>query len=90
MKICTKCNVEKEKTQFNKDAKNKDGLRRRCKECDAPKRYSLNCFYCKKQFVGPKRKQFCSKECRYATQSEQQKFLYDLNGAKGIWWHGKV
>lgn len=33
MKICTKCNVEKELSEFYKDKSKKDGLSSSCKEC---------------------------------------------------------
>ena len=33
MKICNKCNQEKELIQFSKDSKLKDGLKHRCKQC---------------------------------------------------------
>ena len=33
MKVCTKCNVSQELTEFNRDAKGKDGLSNRCKSC---------------------------------------------------------
>jgi 5-methylcytosine-specific restriction endonuclease McrA len=33
MKICRKCNIEKEKEFFSKDASSKDGLKRLCKLC---------------------------------------------------------
>lgn len=40
-KICTKCKIEKELTDFHKDKKNKDGFSNRCKECarEYSKRY---------------------------------------------------
>lgn len=33
MKLCTSCNIFKEKTLFHKDKQKKDGLRSSCKEC---------------------------------------------------------
>lgn len=33
MKICTKCKIEKELSEFNKNKAAKDGLRYQCKEC---------------------------------------------------------
>ncbi len=35
MKKCTKCGIDKELSQFNKDKKNKDGLRCYCKTCNS-------------------------------------------------------
>lgn len=34
MKICSKCGVEKPKTEFHKNKKSKDGLASWCKECN--------------------------------------------------------
>jgi len=33
-KICTKCKVEKNTTEFNKKNRNKDGLSSQCRECN--------------------------------------------------------
>jgi hypothetical protein len=33
LKTCTKCKIEKPKTEFSKDRKRKDGLRYQCKAC---------------------------------------------------------
>jgi hypothetical protein len=33
MKICYKCQIEKDENEFNKDKNQKDGLRSSCKEC---------------------------------------------------------
>lgn len=33
MKVCTKCNIEKEDTDFTKSSRNKNGLHHCCKEC---------------------------------------------------------
>ena len=33
MKICTKCGIEKDETEFTKDSSNKDGLYYRCRDC---------------------------------------------------------
>jgi hypothetical protein len=33
VKVCTKCKVEKELTEFHKDKRSKDGLRSKCKSC---------------------------------------------------------
>lgn len=35
MKICSKCKIEKPKTEFSKDATKKDGLRSGCRSCKA-------------------------------------------------------
>ena len=35
MKVCSKCKVEKELTEFSKNSRSKDGLRCNCKECNA-------------------------------------------------------
>lgn len=43
MKICTKCNIEKDLTEFYKSSKSKSGLKSCCKECskaDSSKRSS--------------------------------------------------
>ena len=40
MKTCTKCNIEKETTEFTIERRSKDGLRSSCKECD--KQYYLS------------------------------------------------
>ena len=45
MKICSKCKLEKSKTDFYKKERGKDGLLSWCKECDGKKRalyYSRN------------------------------------------------
>ena len=39
MKTCTKCNIEKETTEFTIERRSKDGLRSSCKECE--KQYYL-------------------------------------------------
>lgn len=33
MKICTKCKIEKPKTEYRKDSKSKDGISHSCKQC---------------------------------------------------------
>jgi hypothetical protein len=33
IKICTKCKIEKELSEFSKDKTQKDGLRNKCKSC---------------------------------------------------------
>ena len=38
VKVCTKCKIEKEVTEFNKLKRNKNGLRSKCKSCE--KEYS--------------------------------------------------
>ena len=37
MKTCNVCSIEKEAQHFNKDTRNKDGLRGECRECAAEK-----------------------------------------------------
>ena len=34
VKVCTKCKVEKELSEFHKNKKNKDGLKSQCKSCE--------------------------------------------------------
>jgi hypothetical protein len=40
MKVCTKCKLEKDFSEFNKRTKNKDGLRNECRSCE--KKYRDN------------------------------------------------
>jgi DNA-directed RNA polymerase subunit M/transcription elongation factor TFIIS len=42
MKICLKCNSEKELSEFNKDKRNKSGYNTQCRKCVNERRNSIN------------------------------------------------
>ena len=70
MKICNRCNLEKNINQFYKRKCNKDGYENFCKECNlkSRKRYKYTCCCCNEEFTSYNTKQYknfyCSNDCK--------------------------
>ncbi|EGT3606922.1 hypothetical protein FKF97_10995 [Clostridium perfringens] len=64
-KVCKKCNIKKELSEFNRDKYSKDGYTSICKYCRSH-RYELICELCGKSFRGShKTQKFCSNKCKH-------------------------
>jgi len=74
MKVCKKCNVEKELTEFTKDSKSKDKLRNNCRECR--KKDSLIYYHENKQWLKIKSKEW---EEKNKDVLKQKKKIYREN-----------
>lgn len=55
MKICNKCNIDKEPSNFSKKARNKDGLSNWCKDCN--KNYAKSYYISNKESLNEKNKE---------------------------------
>ncbi len=93
MKQCTKCKQRKDKSEFNKNSKNKDGLRYWCKKCGSEyirRYYRRNRGPVKKRFVyeeshrtidGVKQKR-CNKCKKWKDESKFGKDRYGKDGLR--------
>ena len=68
-KVCTKCKVEKEVTEFCKDVKGKDGLRANCKICCAEE---------KKEYYKNNREKVLEKRKEYRKNNKEKILKYQL------------
>lgn len=59
MKVCSKCGIEKEETDFHKNSRSKDGFSAMCKEC---KNENAREYYYRKKARELKEKDSASKE----------------------------
>jgi hypothetical protein len=86
MKICSKCKIEKEITDFNKSSRNIDGLRYSCRECDKKVRKIYNennrdkIIEGKKRYRENNRDKIIESKKRYKIEFEK----YQKNYEKGI------
>lgn len=76
-KICKKCGVEKDFSEFYTSKKNKDGLQGTCKKCKNMK-YSFTCAFCGKDTTSKnKSSKFCSRACASNAQKKQVEYRCD-------------
>jgi hypothetical protein len=93
MKICTKCKIEKEDSEFHKDKRSKDGFRYECKVCakEYGKKYRVMSGvkdqrreYCKKYRAKPevkeRKREYCYKSKYNITLEEYDKMCCQQNG----------
>ena len=65
-KICKRCGVELEISQFAKNKNTKDGYEGKCKECRKAQRkefHTYSCKQCGNTFSATKKQDFCSNDC---------------------------
>lgn len=65
LKKCTKCQIEKDLSEFRNDKYGKHGKTQRCKEClSTYKQEECRCNYCREWFVKKQSNyKFCSPQC---------------------------
>lgn len=71
MKVCTKCKIEKELSEFHKRKSSKDGLRSWCKECR--RQYNKE----NKEAIAEHKKQYCEKNKEAIAEKKKQ--YYEAN-----------
>lgn len=59
LKTCTKCKEEKTASEFNRNGKNKDGLRVQCRACDAKEKFAY--YHANKEKVKSARRDYYEK-----------------------------
>ena len=82
-KICNKCGISKDITEFHKDKYSKDGYKNTCKSCIKKSTfiYKNICSICGKEFISNKNNRlFCSKKCRGLSERKRIIFKCDNCG----------